>query len=230
MWPRFGLLVQVAGGSLGWRSSGRAVLPKPEVGVAGPHDGTVLAAAGAVRPAGPSAGTRKISVSCSASIRNCSAPRTADPAQHRCRRRRRDARPGGGGWPRRTRGPGRRWCFCILVFGHLSGRGWWTSSTLWECRRRGSRRGRPLAAGDHPAKAESTAHTERAASSGSCMPATIQAKPVPRQPAHRVIPKECETRIRDGPTARQAGSQTRSRSAPHQRGGRSPRREHATRP
>lgn len=56
------------------------------------------------------------------------------------------------------------------------------------------------------------------------------AKPVPRQPAHRVIPKECETRIRDGPTARRAGSQTRSRSAPRQHGGRSPRREDATRP
>ncbi|MHA5055100.1 hypothetical protein, partial [Streptomyces sp. SD15] len=46
--------------------------------------------------------------------------------------------------------------------------------------------GEAAGAGDHPARAEATAHTERAASSGSCMPATIQAKPVPRQPAHRV--------------------------------------------
>ncbi len=44
------------------------------------------------------------------------------------------------------------------------------------------------------------------------------------------LPKECETRIRDGPTARRAGSRARSRSAPHRRGGRSPRREDATRP
>lgn len=60
--------------------------------------------------------------------------------------------------------------------------------------------------------------------------ATMQAKPEPCESAHRVIPQECETRIRDGPTARRAGSRARSRSALHRRGGRSPRREDATRP
>lgn len=47
-----------------------------------------------------------------------------------------------------------------------------------------------------------TAHTEHAASSGSCIPATMQAKPVPCEAAHRVIPKEYETRIRMVPRHR----------------------------
>lgn len=65
----------------------------------------------------------------------------------------------------------------------------------------------------------------------SALPAApARRPPTPRQPAHRVIPGERETRIRDGPTARRAGSRTRSRSAPRQRGGRNPRRVGATRP
>lgn len=80
--------------------------------------------------------------------------------------------------------------------------------------------GEAAGAGDPLARAETTAHTERA----------MQAKPVPCEPAHRVIPKECETRIRDGPTGQRAGSRGRSRSVLHRRGGRSPRREGATRP
>lgn len=52
----------------------------------------------------------------------------------------------------------------------------------------------------------------------------------PANRAHRVTPKEYETRIRDGPTGRRAGSRGRSRSVWHRRGGRSPRRDDATRP
>lgn len=67
-------------------------------------------------------------------------------------------------------------------------------------------------------------------STSTCTPATPRAQPLRRQPAHRIITKRSETRVRDGPTARQAESQTRSRSAPHPRGGRRRRREDATRP
>lgn len=96
---------------------------------------------------------------------------------------------------------------------------------------------RPRAAGRSPSGGRdghrtmrwTTAHTEHAASSGSCIPATMQAKPVPCEAAHRVIPKEYNSNS-DGPTAPRAGSRARSRSAPHRRGGRSPRREDATRP
>lgn len=80
--------------------------------------------------------------------------------------------------------------------------------------------GEAAGAGDPLARAETTAHTERA----------MQAKPASCEPAHRVIPRECETRIRDGPTGRRAGSRGRSRSVLHRRGGRSSRREGATRP
>lgn len=45
-----------------------------------------------------------------------------------------------------------------------------------------------------------------------------------------VIPGGCGTRTRDGPTARRAGWRARCRSAPHRRGGRTPRREGARRP
>lgn len=117
---------------------------------------------------------------------------------------------------------GQRWPLAgTALFGDLEGPG---SAGGEGVARRGRRRIRS------PARAKTTAHTERTTSSGSCMPATVQAQAVPCEPAQRIIPKECETRIWDGPTARRAGSRARSRSALRRRGGRSPRREDATRP